>query len=45
MAKRIRNFFFKKVLIKIFSEVSTSSCSNKIASTITIFDALDHYKK
>lgn len=43
MIKRLKNWFFRKMIIRIFAEVSTTTCADKIASTITLFDALNHY--
>lgn len=33
----------RSLLIRIFAEVSTSSCASKEAGTITLFDACRHY--
>jgi len=41
---KIKNYIMSKLLVKIFNEVSTTSCSNKCASSITLFDAMKHYK-
>lgn len=41
--KKLRNWIVRKILVRIFSEVSTTSCASKEAGTITIFDACRHY--
>jgi hypothetical protein len=43
--KELRKFIFRKILIKIFAEVSTTTFAKKNAPDITIFDAISHYAK
>lgn len=41
--KRIRSWLMRKLIVRIFAEVSTTTFAEKEASTITLFDAAKHY--
>lgn len=41
--RRLKNWLMRKLVVRIFAEVSTTTCANKVADTITLFDAAKHY--
>lgn len=43
--KRLRRWFMRKLIVRIFAEVSTRTFAHKDACEITLFDAHEHYEK
>lgn len=41
----MRNWFYRKLLVRIFGEVSTKTFREKEAGAITLFDAYEHFSK